>query len=123
MDQPEDLLVAKEVESLRQLLAERNTIIERQKLENELQKQQLFYLNENKINDLQSNQNLLTQLESQQALIISMKMKLNEKSAELKQQEQEKDAQQQQQKQKNQTESVTKIINIYNCSNNFRNLS
>ncbi len=103
-----DLLAAKEVESLRQLLAERNTIIERQKLENELHKQQLFYLNENKINDLQSNQNLLAQLESQQALIISMKMKLNEKTAEIKQQEQQNDAQPQVQKHKTGNENVMK---------------
>ena len=49
--------------------------------ESEIQKQQMFYLNENKMSDMQSNQNLLTQLESQQALIISMKTKLNEQTA------------------------------------------
>lgn len=75
----------KELDSLRQMLIERNNLIERQKLDNELQQQQLFYLNENKISELQSNQNLLTQLESQQALIISMKKKLNEKENQLRQ--------------------------------------
>lgn len=70
----------KEIESLKKHLTERNNLIERQRLDHELQQQQLFYLNENKINDLKGNENLLAQLESQQDLIINLRTKLNKLS-------------------------------------------
>lgn len=70
----------KEIENLKKHLTERNNIIERQRHDHDLQQQQLFYLNENKINDLKSNENLLAQLESQQEQIGNLKTKLNKLS-------------------------------------------
>jgi hypothetical protein len=67
----------REVEALRRCVHERNELIERQRLEQELQQRQLLCLSENKASDLRNSQSLLDQLESQRQLIIEMKATLN----------------------------------------------
>ena len=67
----------REIENLNRRLNEQTALIDRNKLDQELQQQQLVYLNENKLKDLKNNQNLLDQLESQQELIFKLKTRLN----------------------------------------------
>ena len=65
----------KEIESLKRALTEGKELIEMQRKQNEYQQKELLKLNEEKIKDLMSNENLIRQLDEQKYVIENLKTK------------------------------------------------